>query len=289
MSRKLKYDKSAFSIEEIWQTQRYWPITGWSTTGKGQFETTNRKTFDDLPNKEILPQGWEWMNEWTVDKSNSFGECDEDGWTYAPTMESLLEAYSNGKTVGEMTALSLVRRRRFIRSRICISFSLRESIESRMKLLMDTSQLLESHLKDKKEEFIALKEYEKARSLICRSGYSRISNEAQRYILGLKTFLEKLTQLYEFLVEKTTIEYEYSKSIRGLCKMLIPPKIPTVEEKPPLASRFTFDSPARSNKKSVSFENADASNDSKSSDFMVDLLFGKETKKKKNTVTFQET
>ena len=66
----------------------------------------------------------------------------------------------------------------------------------------------------------------------------------------------------------------------------VPPTLASVSE---LGASYIADSSFSADAAAPPSSNADASDDSKSSDFMVDLLFGKETKKKKNTVTFQET
>jgi len=52
-----KVDKSVFFAEELWQTQRWFPITGWMVTAKGQYESLRQRVFDNPPGDEILPEG----------------------------------------------------------------------------------------------------------------------------------------------------------------------------------------------------------------------------------------
>jgi len=67
-----------------------------------------------LPHKE----DWEWYQDWYIDKSNQFDEVvnkdkhhdstyDEDGWQYAVSFD--------GQFSGQQTAMSYVRRRRWVR------------------------------------------------------------------------------------------------------------------------------------------------------------------------------
>ena len=42
----------------------------------------------------------QWMNNWQLDKSKSCGACDEEGWSYGPSLEKLEDAMSKGSAKG---------------------------------------------------------------------------------------------------------------------------------------------------------------------------------------------
>jgi len=160
------------------------------------------------------------MSDWVVDKSKTFGEVDADGWAYGPTVDSLIEAFSNGMSKAEMTALSVVRRRHLTRSRICVSFAIRESIEDKMARLVELSASLQAELTGKNSGFLALKDYERDRQPITRSGYFRVNDEIQRYLLAYKDFIERLEVMHEYLVEKSSVDRAYAHRMKKIAARL---------------------------------------------------------------------
>ncbi len=156
------------------------------------------------------------MSEWQIDRSHHCGECDEDGWSYAPTLELLVDAMSQGKAFGQMNSISLVRRRRYTRSCICISHSIRNKISSRMDVLQEKHSQLEATLKSKRGEFISIKEYEIIRSSRCKNGYFMINNQISAYLSMIKEYRESLVNLGKFLKEVNEIESEYAHRMHRL-------------------------------------------------------------------------
>ena len=67
-----------------------------------------------------LEPGWEWVSELQVDKSKRYGSPDDEGWMYGISFESLIDQIKSGKAE-EQTAASIVRRRRFVRSKKCVA------------------------------------------------------------------------------------------------------------------------------------------------------------------------
>ena len=140
--------------------------------------------------------------------------CDEDGWSYAPSIEILEEDISKGTATGSASTLSMVRRRRHTRSRVCVSSVIRETIKRQMKLLHDQHAMLESTLKNRQSEFIELKDYEKARISRCKTGYFLINGQVSRCMLTIKDYREKLLKLSVFLTEVNEIESKYAEKLR---------------------------------------------------------------------------
>jgi hypothetical protein len=208
------------TTEEVWQTQRYWPIKGWTSlsgfSSAPQYENLYGKVYEKLPNQELLADGWQWINEWSVDMSKSFGECDVDGWTYAATLDGLLEAFSNGNTCGEMTALSLVRRRRYVRHRICISQKVIGDMQSRIEILSAMSRNLKLALAAKEKELIIFQNYEKARLTVSKSGFHRINVETIQYIQDTRGVMRAGQRLLDYLLEKYQLDAEYASRLSRL-------------------------------------------------------------------------
>ena len=209
--------KSNFGVVAVHETQRYWPLTGWSGS---QFETSDGKIFFSISETEILPVGWHWMSEWSVDRSCPW-QCDREGWSYAATYETLVEAMEGGLALGEMSALSGVRRRRFTRSRIATSYSVRKSINSRMELLSGMSDVLEDAIGERQRESLDLKIYEKARSAHCRSCYFQINNQIYAHMSILKDYCDRLIKLSVFLAEIGEIETEYAQRMHHIANALL--------------------------------------------------------------------
>ncbi|KAJ6768459.1 hypothetical protein OIU74_022180, partial [Salix koriyanagi] len=106
-------------IEEIFENQRYHPISGWGnklpgfrSIGPGRWSTKGLLMFikGDFfePN---LPTGWHWTSTWIIDKSVP---VDDDGWTYGPDFHALKWPPASKSY---KSAHNVVRRRRWIRRR----------------------------------------------------------------------------------------------------------------------------------------------------------------------------
>ncbi|KAK8983318.1 hypothetical protein V6N11_073414 [Hibiscus sabdariffa] len=105
-------------VEEIFENQRYQPSASWGNKSSGfqgndpPLWSTNdfsysSKDFSDPP----LPDGWQWISAWTIDKSQF---VDEDGWAYGPDYQSLRWPLTTSKLHGKSCH---VRRRCWIRKR----------------------------------------------------------------------------------------------------------------------------------------------------------------------------
>ncbi|KAL4271464.1 hypothetical protein GQ457_13G023380 [Hibiscus cannabinus] len=106
-------------VEEIFENQRYDPISGWGNKWSGlqgsdpgcwstKDFSCSSKDFSEPP----LPKGWEWISTWTIDKSQF---VDEEGWAYGadhPNQWPMTSSKSHIKPGHDV-----VRRRRWIRTR----------------------------------------------------------------------------------------------------------------------------------------------------------------------------
>ncbi|KAG2726780.1 hypothetical protein I3760_01G128300 [Carya illinoinensis] len=113
---------SSFNIvvEEIFENQRYQPISGWGNKWPGfrsddpgrwsnRYYSYSSKEFYEPP----LPPGWQWTSTWNIDKCQF---VDNDGWAYGTDFNSLKWPPTSSKSCTK-SAVDVVRRRRWIRSR----------------------------------------------------------------------------------------------------------------------------------------------------------------------------
>ncbi|KAJ1696999.1 hypothetical protein LUZ63_005511 [Rhynchospora breviuscula] len=114
-------------VEEVFENQRYQPISGWGNKSSSPRENeswnwSNRefshlsKDFFEPP----LPAGWRWTSPWRIEKSQF---VDKDGWAYGTELQAIrwppISAKSSSKS-----QLDSARRRRWIRTREKFSDSL---------------------------------------------------------------------------------------------------------------------------------------------------------------------
>lgn len=70
----------------------------------------------------------------TVDNSDRYGGCDENGWSYAPSFETLFKRSTSRTSVSEMSHLSLARRRRWVVRRKCVGETERKAFQEKVDL-----------------------------------------------------------------------------------------------------------------------------------------------------------
>uniref|UniRef100_A0A6N2LUY9 PH domain-containing protein n=1 Tax=Salix viminalis TaxID=40686 RepID=A0A6N2LUY9_SALVM len=105
-------------IEEIFENQRYHPISGWGnklpgfrSIGPGRWSTRDFSCSSKDFFEPNLPTGWHWTSTWIIDKSVP---VDDDGWTYGPDFHALKWPPASKSY---KSAHNVVRRRRWIRRR----------------------------------------------------------------------------------------------------------------------------------------------------------------------------
>lgn len=107
------------ATEEVFENERYQPLIGWGSTWLLPTDPKHwsRRDFScsvqEFPEAE-LPLGWEWKDNWKVDK---VGAADEDGWSYDFDFRNVEWPPSKNMKV----PATFVRRRRWIRTRKCMN------------------------------------------------------------------------------------------------------------------------------------------------------------------------
>ncbi|KAH9312827.1 hypothetical protein KI387_027862 [Taxus chinensis] len=119
--------RSAVITEEIFENQRYHPLSGWGnkwpgfgiSTDPGHWSTNDYSYSSKDFFEPNLPSGWVWTSNWVVDKSLF---VDSDGWAYGSDFQSLKWPLLSTKTC-KRSAFDFTRRRRWVRTRKQVSGS----------------------------------------------------------------------------------------------------------------------------------------------------------------------
>ena len=113
------------SESEVWENQSWRPVRRiWaSPLGVPKFSDPLNEPISQSEERwaeMVIEPGWEWVSELQVDKSRRYGMPDEEGWMYGISFESLIDQINIGQAE-EQTSSSIVRRRRFVRSKKCVA------------------------------------------------------------------------------------------------------------------------------------------------------------------------
>jgi hypothetical protein len=209
---------------DVWENQRYKPLQGgWQAPYLNEsmptFSSIDGEVsvpFDKSTNTPMitLPLGWQWCSDcWKIDKSNSFGLADTDGWSYASTFETLIENSLKKKLEGEMGRMSLVRRRRWVRKHSSVTTDAKKDFEARLNWVKDIRKRMEKVAGQRTADYASVTDYEFKR----RSTFDRILFSAEKVMAdtnrNLEGIVDKLLLMKQFLIERGNMEREYSKKM----------------------------------------------------------------------------
>lgn len=130
---------------------------------------------------------FEWSDDWTVDLSRSFGETDDEGWVYGATFERINEMIKSMNTTGTSTSSSLVRKRRWKRTMICVSEETIAAIKNRRDQIVEARRRIQMSLKEKQTNVDGVKEFET----------KRVDAHNQAYLTAYQSILNSQNSLKE--------------------------------------------------------------------------------------------
>lgn len=213
-------------LVDIWENQRYKAMGGgWKApfqlgvphysnasgklTGGPEYLINSRKDVH-------LESGWTWCgSDWQWDCSGYYGEFDEDGWSYANNFEELFKLTELRKlSAKKHPVTSLVRRRRLIRKRTCKLNSAEGSLyvaQGKWLSLLENSLRNVIHIQS--IDVSSVTSYELNRSSSYNIAIPLLDKKLGHILATLGTYKSKLAQLKEFLIDKGTMEQNYSKAL----------------------------------------------------------------------------
>lgn len=210
-------------VVDFWETQRYRPLQGgWSAPYVGAYHYSNvsgkiavnmNQVQDD---KVPLPFGWKWSDKpWRPDTSSHlYGEVDEEGWSYSNSLDTIIKQCCDRQLRGERSSLSMVRRRRWIRSSHCVDATAlqiesyrndwAQNICKKIREVTEFNSRVQEHLEDYHSKWI--------RSVETVVG---ATDQMLLEILSILDYLmTKLQAMESFLVEHGALEMMYAHKLK---------------------------------------------------------------------------
>lgn len=219
----------------FWENQRYKPLQGgwslpWNTEPMPRYSNddgTVQIPVNDGEYPQFLPLGWQWISKWEIDLSDTYGNVDkEQGWGYAASFENLMENTKTRTLSGEVGRLSIVRRRRWIRYRECVTAESKKEFTERISWIQLLSNRVSKISSEKTEELISINNFEKERKV----AYDKLLATAERCLQEslslLEGVVEKLNLMKQFLIERGKLELDYANKLKQLAGKWVHAGIP---------------------------------------------------------------
>jgi len=140
---------------------------------------------------------WTWSTSWTVDKSNSWGPHDAEGWYYGPSFERLSELIQKRSGAEVSTKTSTVRRRRWVRTMTCSSKEVLDQIALRVEKVNISRKNIELAISEKQNSLQSIMFYEENRAFVFDQSLSLATQGTIATLAVLKDLFFKLKRLHE--------------------------------------------------------------------------------------------
>lgn len=148
-----------------------------------------------------------------MDKSNSFGPHDAEGWYYGPNFERLAELIQKRSGADVSTKTSLVRRRRWVRTMRCSSEGVLEQIGIRVEKINASRKNIELAISEKQNSLQSMVFYEENRAFVFDQSLGLATNGTIATLAVLKDLFFKLKRLHEVCISsvffKTRLRSDY--------------------------------------------------------------------------------
>lgn len=163
---------------ELWENQNFWPIKGWHRPlGVSQFQvhfsekSLQSNEFPTIP----LPSEWKWSNEeWTIDKSRSYGTPDAEGWVYGPTFDRIAQNVLSTTASGVPSSICLCRKRRWNRTMVCSSSSILQGVLDRARDIKIERVRTQQFMVDNSKYVELLEPFERKRKVDDKAAFQSI-------------------------------------------------------------------------------------------------------------------
>mmetsp|Transcript_8422 Transcript_8422/g.12541 ORF Transcript_8422/g.12541 Transcript_8422/m.12541 type:complete len:796 (+) Transcript_8422:25-2412(+) len=214
------------AVEEVWENHTYIPVRGWGApyssvslfSDRGGDRCLSNEKFPDVS----VVSGWEWSGDWTIDTSHSFGPTDSEGWCYGVTFERLLAAIASNSTSAEDQSSCMVRRRRWIRERVCVSEEALAEHQEQVDYLLDARARMEEALRCRKEDFEMVSRYEAEREAAFAKASERYVEDMDEAVADFKRYKFKLEAIRDMLVQQAKADREYGNKLESLSAKFFP-------------------------------------------------------------------
>lgn len=159
---------------------------------------------------------WEWVDKWGLDMSNRYGQPDIEGWFYASTFDRLSDMLKTGTGTGIASKTSLVRKRRWVRTMVCVAEEFCEAIHHRIDDILQMRRNIENTLKEKEVALRSVKFYEENRSFVFSQSLHLATQGTLNTLSLLKDIGTKLKSMKQYLQERAMIEREHATRMEAV-------------------------------------------------------------------------
>lgn len=225
------------TVVEAWQQQRY-SLTGWvhihnpstqptlhpsypplfsDITGKINVPSiSDGNSLYNIKPKSSLPEGWRWTSDWMIDLNGLDGlhNPDPNGWYYGNNFDQLVSSCMN-RIPAPVTTFSVVRRRRWIRTRTCVSDTARQQHISSMKWITAICSNMAKISMEIDQDVDDAINYEEQRNLCHVDTLQDIDKDASETLGILDGLDERLQAMIKLLKARAQIEEDYALQLKG--------------------------------------------------------------------------
>jgi len=190
---------------------------------KGVMKVSKNDNFPELE----APPGWQYVDkDWILWSETSKATSDPTGWMYGKTYEdiqkSLLEGRDTGSEIVKKTAT--VRRRKWTRTRICVSDEARDNVISELLWLKSIVERLKTSMRQKRADHVLFAKFEASRAPAYRSSRRSHAHQVIAYKSSITYYSEQLTSFKTFMKERRDLDREYGRKLGKLSKAYLKPQ-----------------------------------------------------------------
>ena len=184
--------------DEVWETETYRQLFGkWSSPiAKPRFSNVGgADKLSDGPNETFPvlepPDGWDVVDgEWVLWPGTMSLTSDRDGWMYGKGYPDIVKQVQQGEDSGssdEVRRGATVRRRRWIRTRRCVTPKAQDVVRAELVWLRSIVESLKVSMRSKREDHLVLAAFEEQRA----RAYKEARTASAHRVIAFKDVLVK--------------------------------------------------------------------------------------------------
>jgi hypothetical protein len=222
---------------DFWENQRFKPLQGGWAGGVplySDLSATRSVNPEVFSNDDIgLPKGWEWAEEeWKPDTSEHFGQADRDGWSYAAKFETLIKQCYCKELKSERSTSNIARRRRWIRTRMCVDLEATKIEKSRVSQMQEIHKRVSNVIRAFKYIDSQVANYHEHWSSSVESVISAAATTQSEVFVRADFMAQRLYQLKTFLNDLGEVEARYASGLQFISQKWSQPQLIDKENKP---------------------------------------------------------
>lgn len=157
-----------------------------------------------------------WTTEWTIDTTCSF-TTDEEGWAYGHTWDRLFEAIQKNLSTSD-SSTTLVRRRKWIRGRVCVTSSAMEQLQGQRDAIISQYNTIKTMIHNKCADYERISSHHETYTRDTTSLMLRHDNSLSALQQMTSQMIHHLEELLTFLEDIAQIERDYSAKLTNISR-----------------------------------------------------------------------